>query len=70
MILDDYIEKLQAIKKKEGGDIEISRIMNGRCFDPVPRAVHLRIHRGGGRGVWPCEPWEKDEAKGERVVLV
>ncbi len=73
MTLKQYLEKLQTILEKEGGDIEISRIMNGRSFDPVPRAVHLRINRGGGsgkNGTWPCQPWEKDESKGVRVVLV
>ena len=37
MTLDGYIEILEGIREKEGGELEVSRVVLGREIMPTPR---------------------------------
>ena len=49
MTLDKYIEILQGIRKEEGGEIEISRISQGRDLKPCPKVVVFNSPQYGKR---------------------
>ena len=43
MNLDGYIEILQRIKEREGGELEVSRVVLGRKIIPTPRVSVLEF---------------------------
>lgn len=70
MALDKYIKILQEIKKKEGGELEVGKLMNGRERMPAPRVGNLRKLQGRESRVWTWQECDGEEKKGKKLLLV
>ena len=70
MNLDKYIEILQSIKEKEGGDLEVGRILHGREIEPRPRIGNLRKCQGRESRIWTWAEHDGEERKGKRLLLI
>lgn len=72
MTLDKYIKILEDIKAKEGGDIEVSRVIRDREIHPVPKVGRLVYETNERVQVWsPTQKqWDASHTREKKVILI
>ena len=63
MTLDKYIKILEDIRDKEGGGLEVSRVVIGRKIEPAPRLSVVKFDSDKATSFKRWDPTYEDEKK-------
>ncbi len=69
MTLDQYIESMEAMRLKHGGDVRVVNIRGGELREPDrPVPIHLKLSEEPGIKVWIKADGEG--TRGEKVIWI